>query len=330
MRFDLSVEQREFSRVLGDLLGAEDVVAISRAWARGDSSKGQRLRGRLAGLGVTALFVPEASGGLGGTPVDLAVVFEQLGRHVVPGPYIESVVVAPALLAAVHDSDLDQIAAGRRVVSLAAPPMTPYALDSDVADETLLLRGNVLARARTGTPHRSVDASRRLFSVEEDVRLGRVDPIDVAEAFNRGALACSAQLLGAGERLLAESVAYTSSRTQFGRPVGEFQALKHAMSDVKVALEFARPLVYGAALSLGEDSHQSDRDISAAKVAAGDAAYLAARTALQMHGAIGYTAEYHLSLWITKVRALVSAWGTPSWHRARVWEAIRLTATAAR
>ena len=99
--------------------------------------------------------------------------------------------------------------------------------------------------------------------------------------------------------------------------IGSFQAVKHQLADVAVGLDLARPLLFGAALSL------SPRDVSAAKVACGDAAYRAARTALQVHGAIGYTAEYDLALWLTKVRALLSAWGTPRFHRDRVWAAIR-------
>ena len=110
---------------------------------------------------------------------------------------------------------------------------------------------------------------------------------------------------------------YAKQRRQFGREIGSYQAVKHALADVRIALDFARPLVLGAAV-LGAGA----RDVSAAKVAAGDAAHLASRVALQVHGAIGYTREYDLFLWITKVRALVGTWGTPSFHRARVLEAL--------
>ena len=106
-------------------------------------------------------------------------------------------------------------------------------------------------------------------------------------------------------------------RRQFGREIGSYQAIKHALADVRIALDFARPLVYGAAL--GEISN------SAAKVAAADAAYLAARTGLQVHGAIGYTAEFDLSIWITKIRALVGAWGTPAWHRGRLRQDLEIS-----
>jgi hypothetical protein len=126
-------------------------------------------------------------------------------------------------------------------------------------------------------------------------------------------------LLGLGERLLDATVAYAKQRRQFGREIGSYQAIKHRLADVRIGLDFARPLVHGAALAGAETR---SRDVSAAKVACGDAAHRAARAALQVHGAVGYTRELDLSLWITRVRALVGAWGTPTWHRHRVLDAL--------
>ena len=118
------------------------------------------------------------------------------------------------------------------------------------------------------------------------------------------------------------SVAYAKQRSQFGRIIGSYQAIKHKLADVHIALEMAQPLVYGAALSLADDSADTARDVSAAKAAASDAALLAARASLQTHGAIGFTAEHDLSLWLLRVQALWSAWGDPSSHRRRVLEAL--------
>ena len=84
----------------------------------------------------------------------------------------------------------------------------------------------------------------------------------------------------------------------------------------------ARPLLYGAALALAEQSPDTARDVSAAKAAAADAALLSARAALQTHGAIGYTTEHDLSQWLLRVQALRSAWGDPTFHRRRVLEAL--------
>lgn len=114
-------------------------------------------------------------------------------------------------------------------------------------------------------------------------------------------------------------------RQQFGKPIGQYQAIKHHLANVLIGLDMAQPLLYRAALTLQDnaDTATRARDISAAKLACGEAAYQAARIALQVHGAIGYTAECDLSLWLTKVTALRSAWGTPDFHRARIATALR-------
>nr|WP_281365651.1 acyl-CoA dehydrogenase family protein [Nocardioides panzhihuensis] len=185
--------------------------------------------------------------------------------------------------------------------------------------ETNTAPSAILRHAVVGAQRRSVDPTRRLFDVTpgEEVAGG-----DAGPALDLGTLACSAMLHGAGLRLLDDSVAYVKQRTQFGRPIGEFQAVKHLLADVRVALDFAAPLVHNAAVELETEAPTAARSVSAAKVAAGDAAYLASRTALQVHGAIGYTREFDLSLWILKVRALVGAWGTPTEHRARILESL--------
>ncbi|GAA0957069.1 acyl-CoA dehydrogenase family protein [Actinocorallia libanotica] len=332
MRFALTDEHRGFAEALDDLLGKAEVPSVSRSWANGDLSGGLDLWRRLADVGVTALRIPEEHGGLSAEPIDVVVAFEALGRHLAPGPYVESVVLAPALLTAAGDASpalpaLEGLADGTAIVTVAAPPATPFALDADAAQMVLHLDGTALSIATAGDLRVSVDRSRRLFEVLPGEDLARLDDAVVAEALDTAALACSAQLLGAGERALATSVEYTKSRRQFGRVIGEYQALKHMLADVRVALDFARPLIHGAAVSLATKSADAPRDVSAAKVASAEAAYLASRVALQTHGAIGYTEEYDLGLWINKIRALVTAWGTPAFHRGRVLAAIT-TATA--
>lgn len=290
MRFELTADQRDFAASLESLLSAADTVAVARSWAAGDSAPGVRLWQRLAEQGLTQLAT-EAS------PVEVVVAFEALGRHAVPGPWVESAAYLP-------------LALGREVealATLALPPHVPYALDADVAEEVYV--GSTPATG-VGGPRASVDPARRLFEVSGD---GEVDE----RAFDLAVLATSAQLLGAGERVLADSVTYVRQRKQFGREIGSYQAVKHRLADVRIALDFARPLAQGAALD------PSPRAVSAAKVACGDAAYLAARTGLQVHGAIGYTQEFDLSLWLTKIRALLTAWGTPGFHRDRILGSLR-------
>jgi alkylation response protein AidB-like acyl-CoA dehydrogenase len=310
MRFALTDEQRAFADSLDALLASSDTVAAARAWAADDTAPGLKLWQRLADQGVNALLVKEDHGGLGASGVELAIAFEALGRHGVPGPWVES---AAYLALALTGDALGELTGGA-VATVAAPPHTPYALDADVASRVYVVTGARLAAGTGGERVGSVDATRRLFRVSAG---DPVDPIgDLGAALDAAVLACAAQLLGAGERLLADTVSYVKQRRQFGREIGSYQAVKHRLADVRIALDFARPLVGGAAMSLG--SHDAVRDVSAAKVATGDAAYLAARTGLQLHGAIGYTQELDLSLWILKVRALVGAWGTAAFHRDRV------------
>lgn len=321
MRFGQTSEQSAFAAALDDLLSSSEVSAVSRDWARGETGPGLDLWRHLAELGVTALLVPDAYDGLGASPVDLTVAFNRLGYHGVPGPWVETVAVLPELLTQVDEGKaLTAIASGEVLATLAAPPRVPRALDADVADHVFTLDADaMLQRGDPGSRRQSVDPTRRLFEVLPGDTAGIVD---VGRALELGTLACSAQLLGAGGRLLADTVTYANQREQFGKPIGAQQAVKHLLADVRVALDFAAPLVHNAAVELDAEAPTAARSVSAAKVAAGDAAYLASRTALQVHGAIGYTREFDLSLWILKVRALVGAWGTPAEHRARILESL--------
>jgi alkylation response protein AidB-like acyl-CoA dehydrogenase len=325
MKFVLDAEQRLFGETVHKLLTEAGTPAVIRRWAVGDPDR--TLWSALGEAGVFALAVPERHSGAGPLPVELVVAMHELGRHAVPGPLVETLAAA-ALIdgsgdAALGAEWLPRIAGGEAIVSLVPPGPVRRALDADAADLVLLTDGEELSSAvPEGAAVRSLDPARRLFTVAASERLAAGPPVPraAAAAYDLGALACSAQLLGLGRALLDTTVEYARTRRQFGRPIGEFQAVKHHLANTLTGLEFARPLVYGAALSLG--SPDSPRDVSAAKVAATDAAYAAARIALQVHGAIGYTDEYDPSLWIRKVRALCSAWGTPAEHRVRVLAAL--------
>ncbi|MDT0477745.1 acyl-CoA dehydrogenase family protein [Streptomyces sp. DSM 41014] len=189
--------------------------------------------------------------------------------------------------------------------TLPAPEGTPLALDGDAASLRLVVDAEGLRLASGHGPVRvSLDPARRLTPLTPGGELLTERP-PVEEAFALARLATAAQALGVGLALLDRTVAHVRRRTQFGVPIGSFQAVKHRLADAKIALEFARPLLLGAALT------RDPVDIAAAKVTACEAAYGTAKAALQLHGAIGYTAEYDLSLWLTKAIALRSAWGTP-------------------
>ncbi|SOJ57641.1 Acyl-CoA dehydrogenase, short-chain specific [Mycobacterium simulans] len=310
MEFALDQQQCDFAASIDAALGAADVPGAVRAWAAGDVAPGRKVWQQLSNLGVTALAVPEKFDGLEARPVDLVVALERLGYWCVPGPVTESIAVAPILLA--DDDRSAGLASGELVATVALPPHVPYAVDADTAGLVLVADEDV-SDATRGDRHESVDLSRRLYEV---TATGEPWQADIKRAYEFGALATAAQLVGAAEAMLHAAVEYAKQRTQFGRVIGSYQAIKHKLADVHIAIELARPLVYGAALSL------EPRDVSAAKVAAGEAGLLTARSALQTHGAIGFTQEHDLSLLLLRVQALRSAWGTPEAHRRRVLEAL--------
>jgi alkylation response protein AidB-like acyl-CoA dehydrogenase len=321
MKFALDEQQRDFAASIDAALGAADVPGAVRAWAEGDTTPARKVWSALTDLGVTALAVPEKYDGIEAHPVDLVVALERLGRWNVPGPVTESIAVAPILLASQEDwADRSaSLAAGELIATVALPPAVPRAVNADFAGLTLLAQDGRVSDATVGDGYESVDPSRRLFDV---TATGEAHDADIARAYEFGALATAAQLVGAGQAMLDMAVEYAKQRSQFGRVIGSYQALKHKLADVHIAVELARPLVYGAALSLADGSPDTARDVSAAKAAASDAALLAARSSLQTHGAIGFTSEHDLSLWLLRVQALHSAWGDPTSHRRRVLDAL--------
>jgi Acyl-CoA dehydrogenase, C-terminal domain/Acyl-CoA dehydrogenase, N-terminal domain len=144
------------------------------------------------------------------------------------------------------------------------------------------------------------------------------DPAEVELARDRGGWGTAALLVGLGRRMVELAVAHVSERHQFGVPVGSFQAVKHQLADAHKDLAFARPAVHRAAHSLATGAATRGRDVSMAKALAGDAAWRAGRVALQCHGAIGYTVEHDLHLYLKRTWALAKAYGDAGWHRDRV------------
>ncbi|MEU7146895.1 acyl-CoA dehydrogenase family protein [Streptomyces sp. NPDC045470] len=336
MRFLLDDEQRDFGRTLGRMLAAADTPTAVRAWATGDRGPGRAVWRRLGEAGVFGLAVPERYGGSGFLPVELVVAYVEAGRHAVPGPLVETAAAA-ALLGRLGDAApaghwLPAVAAGDAMVSYTDLARGPYALDATAADAVFLTHGDTLRRpggSGPGPDQPSVDPARRLSRCAADggkvLASGPAVRAAASYAADTARLLTAAQALGVGRRLLDDTVAYVKQRTQFGVAIGSFQAVKHRLADVLVALEFAEPLILGAAVELAGGTADGNADpagagtgIAMAKVAAGEAAYAAARAALQLHGALGYTDELDLSLWMRKARALRGAWGTPAECRARV------------
>jgi alkylation response protein AidB-like acyl-CoA dehydrogenase len=308
---------------------------IRAAWSSHSGWSADRWT-KLAALGVTGLTVPESHAGLGMDELSLVLVLEESGRAGLPEPIVDTTAVGAPLLADVASDDLRErwlhaVAAGQAVLAVGLSSM-PYVDHAGSADLLLLQRGDevhaVLPDEVTLFEQPALDGARRLASVEweprADTRLatGERAASAVECAFDRGALATAAQLLGVSQQLIGMAVEHARHRVQFGQPIGTFQAVKHMLADALLQLELARPVVYRAAYSVARGMPERALDVSMAKAFASDAATVASRVALQTHGAIGYTWEHDLQLWMKRAWALAAAWGDAAWHRARVGAAV--------
>jgi len=339
VRFAFDERQLEFLAQFRALAAAHCTPAhVRRAWASTPAWSPERWRA-LADMGVVGLTVPEDHGGLGLGFVDLVLLLEEAGRVGLPEPLLAATALAVPLLvdapgpaaAALRARWLRPVALGDAVVTVGVSSMA--AVPAAVGADLLLLEraGEVHALEADAVmldPRPSLDGQRGLAAVgwepspatlvvggaEARVALGALE--------DRGAMATGAILLGVADRLLSLAAHYAVERTQFGKPIGSFQAVKHHLADALVRLEFARPAVYRAAWSLDHRDPQATVHASMAKALASDAAVLAARTALQVHGAIGYTWEHDLHLWMKPAWALAAAWGDAPEHRARVLAAM--------
>lgn len=317
MRFAFDDDQFALRDAARDLLERECPPAVVRAAWAGDFEPSAKAWSALATMGALAIMAPERDGGLELGEIDAVPLAEAAGAAALAEPIVDTMLVA-APWGLVHDAQ-------RAVVVVPESPMTAYA---DRADVVITLGADgvrVTPRsACTLIAHRSVDGARPLFAVAAPTAGAAPQrPVaDAAIAFHRGVLGTAAQLLGLADRMLTMAVEYVQQREQFGVKIGTFQAVKHHLADARTQLEFARPLVYRAAASLAHRDPDAGVHTSMAKVKAGDAARVTARAALQCHGAIGYTTEYDLHLFMKRAWALDAAWGDRTWHRRRVSRAI--------
>ena len=318
MEFAFSDDQLAFRDAVRDLLAKECPPSVVRAaWTNADGRGGGGAWRALGEMGVLGALVPEGADGLGLNELDVVLLAEEAGRAALPEPFVEHVLVGAPLAVLEHPG----VVSGAVTVS-AGDPLIPWA---EAVDVLVRLDPDPLVGARVGStlePHASVDGSRRVARLVEVVDARPLTRDELSRAFWRGNLGYSAQLLGLARHMLDMTVTYAIERHQFGAPIGSFQAIKHQLANVRIGIEFAAPLVYRAANSLATGDPDAALHVSMAKAQTADVATLAARTALQCHGAIGYSYEYDLHLWMKRAWALASAWGDAARHRDRVARAI--------
>jgi alkylation response protein AidB-like acyl-CoA dehydrogenase len=328
VRFAFDPDALQLRDAVRSLLARECTAErVRAAWAN-DDGRVPGLWMHLVELGVPGMLAPESEGGLALTEVELVLLLEDTGRHAVPEPVVDVVAVGVPLLRDARSPALRAVVSGERVAAVQLPGARLVAGAGAAHVLVLLHEGEVHVVDRSAVTleaHPSIDGSRRLhrvrWSPSTATRLLDRDAAraPLADAVDRAAVGFAAQLVGLARTMIDRTVDYVKARHQFGKPVGSFQAVKHHLADALVAAEMAAPAVYRAAWSLAHRTPDRAVHASMAKAMASDAAALAARKALQCHGAIGYAYENDLHLWMKRAWALGA---DAAWHRARVGRAI--------
>lgn len=334
MDFTFSEDQLLFQESVRDFLINEVTPATIRAAWQTESGRSDALWQQFVEMGLTGITVPEAFGGLGMNELDFVLLAQEAGYVALAEPLVHSALVAVPVIANCGNAEfaaqwLPKIAAGeaKAVVGL---EMNGLVEDAHIADVLILEKaGAVYALESNAVELRhneSIDLGRKLFAVEfnTEAALKLADgqqAKDLIEfALNRGALAAAAQALGVSQRMIDLSVQYTSDRKQFGVAIGSFQAVKHHMANIAYKLEYAKTPVYRAAYALANGLKTASHNVSHAKVVACEVADFAAKNSIQVHGAMGYTWEVDLHIFMKRAWALNNNYGTAGFHKQRVAE----------
>ncbi|WP_048307077.1 acyl-CoA dehydrogenase family protein [Halomonas sp. PR-M31] len=333
MDFTFTDDELAFREAISRFLMVEAAPEVLREIWETDSGRSPDLRHKMAEQGMTALSVPEECGGMGLGDVAWSLMTQELGYYGIPDSLADTAYVAEGLINDLPESIrdrqgwLERIAEGDVRIAV-GHSVNPLVADAHLADLLLLEHEgevHVLSREQVSLEDNpSIDSSRRLSRIrwEPSSSTRLVDSENGRalweSALNRGALSAAGQLLGLAQRMLDLSVDYAAQRKQFGKPIGSFQAVKHQLADVAGKIEFAKPVLYRAAYALEHADPLVDVHVSQAKLACGDAAWLAARHGIQVHGAMGYTWEVDLQMFMKRTWALDPDWGDRGFHKSRV------------
>jgi alkylation response protein AidB-like acyl-CoA dehydrogenase len=314
---------------------------------------------RMAELGWPGLLIPADLGGSEGSVLDVILLVEEMGRAGLPGPFVTSAVVATSLLlaGAGRPEHLAALASGERIATLALvedggsfDPRTVglrcevpgrltgrklFVKDAHVAsDLVVVLRGGTLLLLpidRPGIARLPLDtlSGEKLFEVTFDsVEVRAEDRLGsgaeaLAAALAAGALARTAEMVGAAQRVLDLAVEHARTRVQGGRPIGGYQAIQHACADLVRDVDTSRGLLYVAAWRVSEGM-PADGDVATAKAYAGEACLTVARRGHQIFGAIGYCEEHPMHLLHKRIQAASLDFGDAGLHLETVARTIGL------
>jgi alkylation response protein AidB-like acyl-CoA dehydrogenase len=335
MQLDFTPDQEELRDSVRAVLAKECPIARVRAHVEAivsgaESNLSRELRDTFVGLDWQALTISEEHGGIGLGFPELVVVAEELGRVIAPGPLLVTMAGFVPLLREADGGGplLDKVASGQisgTAVFDAGQVLCPGEVDviAAVADDHLVL---VPATEAKLGPIRALDATRTLATIDlsDTVACERL-PITqsgIERARQEMTAAIAFELVGTCESIFETNLEYAKERRQFGVPIGSFQAVKHKLANMFVAIERARGVCVFAAATIAEDDGRRAVAVAAAKAAAGDCERLVAADGIQLLGGIGYTWEHDQHLFVKRAKTSGALFGNAAWHRQRIADAL--------
>jgi len=337
VEFLYTPEQVEFRDAIRRFLMVEAAPEFLREIWETDSGRSPLLRQRLAEQGLTAVSVSESLGGLGLNDVTWCLLMQELGYFAIPDSLVDSAYLGVSALQdalpLVGDQDrhaletlLSQIAAGSLRVAI-RHPVNRWVADAANAGLLIWFDEQGMALLSPGefeqSPQPSLDLSRRISAVTAQPLRRLLPPVHSEAVMRmveaRGSQSVAAQLVGLAQRMLDLAIDYTSGRKQFGKPIGSFQAVKHLLADVATSIEFSKPAVAYSAAALAAQDPAALQAVRHAKLLATECSLMAARNTLQAHGAMGYTWEVDLQMFMKRAWVLAGWWGDSLHHQQALW-----------
>ena len=359
MQFGLTETQQMLQKSAREFFPAECPMAEVRRLMETPTAHDPALWRKIATQGWTGIIFPEQYDGLGLGMVELAALIEEMGRALVPGPFLSTLLAAAALDAAASEAlkrkYLAPICRGDATATLALLEATArwdldavemeasgsalsgrklFVPDAGAADFLLcaarsggdlaLFLVDSKARGLTLTSEPALDATRKLYQVAFDNVPGEIIASGdrahhaLERALHVATAALVAEMAGGMQRVLELSVAYAKARKQFGKPIGQFQAVQHHCADMFLLTESSRSAAYYAAWALQENAPEARLAVSIAKAYASDAYREVGNRGIQIHGGMGFTWENDVHLYYRRAKASEIAFGDAAFHRERI------------
>ena len=371
MDFGLSEEQEMLKTMARDFLEKECPVSLVREMEEDEKGYSPDLWQKMAELGWLGLPFPEEYGGSGGSFLDLIVLLEEMGRAMVPGPFLPTVVLCglPILAEGTDEQKqhfLPAIARGETMLTMALtePNATYTAEDMEVkavpANGDYLVSGTkllvpyahlaqyLLSAVKTAggitllltdatspglslTPLKTIASDKQYEVVYDQVKVPQANILGqrdngwavVEQILRQASVAECALMLGGARRVFEMTIDYTKERVQYGKPIGSFQAVQHKCVDMMTDVEGARHLTYQAAWKISEGLPCA-MEVSMAKAWVGAASSRTCAQACHLHGAMGYTWDHDIQLYLRRIKAAELTYGDATFHEEIVAQELGL------